>query len=136
MKWFDYLKKTPVVQIVADWRVYKNLRKALRQAEKNMVLSGNVLVRHYSMDDDIGQNNACIKSKQLVDGMEFFGEEPCRFYVQRCRHFAPEGNEQKCTNNLCVMHKENNVYCENKQKFNDLKMACSCYWTNKFTKVK
>lgn len=136
MKWFDYLKKTPVVQIVADWREYQKLRKTLRLAEKNMVQSGNVLVRHYNVYDDIGQGNACIKSKQLVDGWEVLGEEPCSFYVQRCCHFAPEGNEQKCPNNLCVMHKENNTYYDNRQKYNDLQMACSQYWANKFANVK
>lgn len=136
MKWFKYLKKTPVAQIVVDLRGYVKLRKTLRRAEGDLVQSGSLVVRNYDMCDNINDGNACIKCKQLIDGLDLFREEPCCFYVMRCQHFAPEGNEQKCQNNLCVMHKENNVYCENKQKFNDLKMACSCYWTNKFAKVK
>lgn len=137
MKWFDYLKKTSAVQIVADWREYKKLRKALRQAEANMVQSGIVLVRHYGIDDNIeAGGNACVKSKQLVEYLDFLEDGTCRFYIHRCLHFAPEGNEQKCPNNLCVMHKENNIYCDNKKKYNDLKMACSQYWVNKFANVK
>lgn len=136
MKWFDYVKKTPIAQMVVDWREYKKLKQSLRLAEKDMVQSGSMLVQHYGANDDIGVGNACIKSKQLIDGLELFDEEPCRFYVQRCRHFAPEGNEQKCPNNLCVMHKDNNIYCDNKQKYNDLKKACSRYWSNKFANVK
>lgn len=72
MSWFDYLKKTSVVQIATDWKEYKKLKRALGQAEKDMVDTGSVLVR----------------------------------------------------------------YCDNKQKYNDLKTAYNSYWANKFAHVK
>ncbi|MBR1953569.1 MAG: hypothetical protein IKA25_00655 [Alphaproteobacteria bacterium] len=136
MKWFDYLRKTPVAQILTDWREYRGLKKALSRAEKDMVVSGMPLVRHYGIDDSIGTGNACIKSKQLVGEFELFEHSPCAYQVVRCPHFAPEGHEQKCQNNLCVMWKDNNQYCENRQKFDDLKIVCAGYWANKFMRVK
>ncbi len=138
MEWFDYLKRTSITQVVSDWREYRKLKKALYQAEKDMVMSGVPLVRHYGIDDNIGAGNACIKSKQLVDGFfDLFNEvSSCAFDTRRCSYFAPEGAEKKCPNNLCVMWRDNNRYCENVQKYNDLKMLCSQYWSNKFSNVK
>ncbi len=136
MKWFDYLKKTSVVQIVADLREYRKLRVELKQAEKEMVVSGLPLVRHYGFDESIGDGNACIKSKQLVAGFDFFNESPCAFDIRRCSYFAPEGAEQKCPNNLCRMYKDNNHYCDNRQKYNNLLVVYKQYWANKLANVK
>ena len=136
MKWFDYLKKTSVVQIVADCREYRKLKRALGRAEKDMVSSGSVLVRYYDVDQSMGAGNACIKSKQLVDGIEALAMSPCCFEVVRCQNFAPSGAEQKCQNNQCVMWKENNRYCANAQKYNDLKKSYDAYWANKFARAK
>lgn len=136
MNWFDYLKKTSVVQIVTDWKEYRKLKRAMRQAEKDMVAAGSVLVRYYDVNENMGDGNACIKSKQLVEGVEAFGMSPCCFDVFRCHNFAPAGAEQKCSNNLCEMWKENNRYCEEKQKYNDLKTSYNNYWANKFARIK
>lgn len=136
MQWCDYLKKTSVAQIIADWREYRKLKSALNRAEKEMVVSGMPLVRHYGIGDDIGCGNACIKSKQLVGGFDFFDETPCAFDVRRCSYFAPEGAEKKCPNNLCVMYKDNNIYCENRQKYNDLQIQYKQYWAKKFANVR
>ena len=76
MKWFKYLKKTPVAQIVVDLRGYVKLRKSLRRAEGDLVQSGSLVVRHYDMCDNINDGNACIKCKQLIDSLDWFSEEP------------------------------------------------------------
>ena len=137
MEWFDYLKRTSIIQVVSDWCEYNKLKVALKRAEKDMVMSGIPLVRHYGIYDNIGAGNACIKSKQLVDDFDLFNEvSPSAFDTRRCSYFAPEGAEKKCPNNLCVMWRDNNRYCENVQKYNDLKMLCSQYWSNKFSNVK
>lgn len=136
MKWFNYVKKTPVAQMVADWREYMKLKKVLYQMEKDMVQSGAVLVKYYDMDEDIRIGNACVKCKQLTGDLEMFVEEPCQFSVQRCLFFGPKGNEQKCQNDLCQMRKENNIYCYNKQKYNEYERLYLKYWSNKFANVR
>ncbi|MBQ4130282.1 MAG: hypothetical protein IJD69_02810 [Alphaproteobacteria bacterium] len=136
MNWFDYLKKTSVVQIATDWKEYRKLKRALGQAEKDMVDTGSVLVHYYDIGEDMVGDNACIKCKQLVDGVEALVMSPCCFEVFRCHNFAPDGCERKCTNDLCAMRRDNNRYCDNKQKYNDLKTAYNSYWANKFAHVK
>ena len=32
--------------------------------------------------------------------------------------------------------KENNIYCDNRQKFNEYERLCSQYWSNKFANVR
>ncbi len=136
MQWYDYLKKAPVAQIVADWREYRKLRAVLKKAKKDMVVSVLPLVRYYGVGEDIGVGNACIKSKRLVDGFELFDETPCAFDVRRCSDFAPERAEKKCPNNLCVMWRDNNRYCDNRQKYNDLQVIYKQFLAKRFARVK
>lgn len=136
MKWFDYVKATPMTQIFADLQEFAGLKRALIRAEKDMVKSGVPLVRHYGVDENIEMGNACIKSKHLIDDFELFEYSPCSYHVEYCPNFAPNGVERKCQHNLCAMWRDNNLYCGNKQKYNDLKTAYDRFWVNKFARVK
>ena len=136
MEWFNYVKKTPIAQLVVDLCEYRKLKKALYQAEKDMVQSGVGLVKYYDKGEDIRVGSACVKCKQLTDDMEMFVEDICHFSAKRCLYFGPKGNEQKCQNDWCMMRKENNIYCDNRQKFNEYERLCSQYWSNKFAKVR
>lgn len=136
MEWFNYVKKTPIAQLVVDWCEYRKLKKALYQAEKDMVQSGVGLVKYYDKGEDIRVGSACVKCKQLTDDMEMFVEDICHFSAKRCLYFGPKGNEQKCQNDWCMMRKENNIYCDNRQKFNEYERLCSQYWSNKFANVR
>lgn len=136
MKWVNYVKKTSVARMVADWCEYMELKKKLYRAEKDKVKSCSVLVKYYDRDDNIRFGSACIKCKQSTKKSGVFVDNSCYFSAQRCMYFEPKGDEQKCPNNSCVMHEENNLYFENKRKYNECEERCSRYWLNKFANVK
>lgn len=137
MMWFDYVKKTSVARMVVDWCEYMKLKKNLYRAEKDMAKSYSALVKYYGVDDNCNRFDvACIKCKQLPKNSGVFVGSVCCFSAQRCTYLGPKGNEQKCLNNSCAMCKENNLYFENKQKYNEYGRLCSQYWSNKFVKVR
>lgn len=136
MMWFDYVKKTSVARMVVDWCEYMKLKKNLYRAEKDMAKSCSALVKYYGKGEDIRVGRACVKCKQLTDDMEMFVKDICYFSAKRCSYFGPEGNEKKCQNDWCMMREDNNIYCDNRQKYNEYERLCSQYWSNKFANAR
>lgn len=136
MKWFDYLKKTPVAKIVADWQEYRKLKKETNAAQSDMYSAYAALVRFYPIDVNMNSGNACVKRKQIVDGFDSVNQSPCAFFEKYCLHFAPRDQEKKCSNNLCVGYKANNRYYDARVRYDALKAKCDAFWNKKFTNIK
>ena len=136
MKWFDYLKKTPVKQIVADWKEYGKLQQQLEQAEYDVYMAYSDLFVCYGIDKKNNMGRTCLKRKMIVKSLNFLDQSPCRFLVENCAHFMANGYERKCCESVCAMKDKNNHYYDMKSKCEALKNKYETFWTNKFAHVK
>ncbi|MBQ8294405.1 MAG: hypothetical protein IJX89_03400 [Alphaproteobacteria bacterium] len=136
MKWFDYLKKTPVVQIVADWQEYRKLKQETNAARDDADSAYLSLRRFYPIEANINSGNACVKCKRIIDDFDVLNQSPCNYFVVYCPHFAPRDQEKKCSNNLCVGYRANNRYYDARVRYDALKAKSDAFWNKKFANVK
>ena len=136
MQWFNYIKKNSLIQIVRDYREYRELCRQLRLSQKDLEYCTKMLTREYDIEDDINFGNACLKHKKLIEATNLLDESTCRYTLSRCQFFEPIGNEKLCPNKQCQCWQNNNLYYQTLNDVKDLYSRISGFWKNKFANVK
>jgi len=142
MKWFKYLRRTPLAQIRADWAQYMRLRRqcaSLRDA-RNTAYSHIVTI--VSGEDQRKHEPSCI-CQQYYTASSFRPNISCdsltdnmvwiRYSV--CRRFDENNDTEKCTKLDCPGVLDNHKYVDACVRLNVMCQARRDFWRVKFAQA-
>ena len=119
MSWFNYVMKTPLTEIYADWKTFQKLRrkydKALDQRD----------YRQYKMLSE--GINPCMDRIPTGHKYTFITQ----YKMKYCKNFFTK----KCSKS-CEKYKVHNEYWKFYDDANSLKMQIAEFWGKKFQKAK
>lgn len=114
MSFVNYVKKTPVVQICADWKEYKFLKKLLN--EKTFCRD-----KYFADVQQLTDNVVCMKSEKAEN--------------QVMTHYCNKFFQRECNPN-CPKAVSHDLYWKFNEDRDNVSLDVLTFWHNKFQNVK
>ena len=127
-KWFNYLKETPMWQIRADVKEYKNLKNNIAYTQVAMDAVYDNLIIRYDKDFEylLLEKEACIKHRYTFDE----NTEKVNVRPSVCRYF--NNGDFVCGEYDCDCREHNYMYCALKEHLATLQAERDSFWKDKF----
>lgn len=141
MKWFKYLRRTPLAQIRADWAEYIDLWR------KCSVLRGVRNVAYEKLVTNVNGNSldksapSCIKQIYYyipsLDGNDSSNMLSNKLYLRHsiCKNFCENSDVVKCKKSDCVCAARNHEYVDACDRYNLMRKVRSDFWRVKFAQM-